>query len=485
MSSTIGEHSLVTTGTRGLDEVLMGGLPGSAVHLLQGEPGTGKTTIALQFLLDGLKKGENGLFATVSQSREDLLRIAASHDMDISGIEIHEISPIDLAASRASEQSILHTSELELDELLLSLHNRIRADGFQRFVFDSLLELRLLTNEPNLYRREILGLKAALIERGMTALLIDYRGDDQGDRQLEGLVHGVISLYRRNPDVGITHRRLEVEKMRGHPFVEGYHDFRIVRGGVVVFPRVVPASAPERPPGEVLPSSLPPLDELLGGGLDFGTTAILVGQSGTGKSTLSTLYAREAAKRGLPATMFLFEERPEVLRTRSDDLGIGVDEFEKEDLLRLYHVDATESSPGEISQRIVGEVEDHGVRVVVIDSLSGLMASMPERRELLTQLHMLLNYLGRRNVLTILTVAQHGLVGEAPRMDIDFSYLTDSIIQLRQYAAESRIRRSIAVVKKRHSYHRTDVRELTIDHSGIEISSLPQPTAGGPELGSV
>lgn len=483
MSTTDADYRLVTTGTTGLDEVLMGGLPGAAVHLVQGEPGTGKTTIGLQFLLDGLSKGEQGLFATVSQSRADLLRIAASHDMDISGIEIHEISPVDLAAHRASEQSILHTSELELDELLQSLHARIRENNFQRFVFDSLVELRLLTSEPNLYRREILGLKAALTQRDVTALLIDYRGHSLEDRQLEGLVHGVISLHRRNPDVGVTHRRLEVEKMRGHPYVEGYHDFRITTGGLTVYPRVVPASVPERAPGEILSSGLASLDDLLGGGLDFGTTAMLVGQSGTGKSTLATLYVREAAKQGVPAAMFLFEERPEVLRTRSRDLGIGVTAIEDKELLRIRHVDAAESSPGELSQRIIREVEDHGVRVVVLDSLSGLMASMPERRELLPQLHMLLDYLGRRNVLTILTLAQHGLIGETPTVDIDFSYLTDSIILLRQYAAESRIRRSIAVVKKRHSFHRTDVRELEIDQRGIVIRDL-SAAPGSPDLGS-
>ncbi|WP_084408878.1 ATPase domain-containing protein [Fulvimarina manganoxydans] len=464
--------SPVSTGVAGLDQVLFGGLPPRAMHFLQGNPGTGKTTLALQFLIDGAAKGEKGLFITISQSEADLRRIARSHGMSLDLLDIEELSPLDLARDVAERQTVLQTAEVELARTMEHIRELLARSKADRIVFDSLFEFRLLAGNHLSYRRNLLLLKSLVLQSGATALFLDYADRELGDRQLEALAHGVIELSMRVPTYGKTHRQLCVAKMRGHRFIEGNHDVTIRTGGLTIFPRIVPDLHEASPASGIVGSGLSAVDEMLGGGLEEGTTCLIVGQAGTGKSTLATAYADHGARSGRSTAMFLFEERPEIFRRRSRDLGFHLEEREKAGTLTLQHFNPAETSPGEFAQAVVTSVEDRGARVVVIDSLTGYLGAMPEERDLITQLHSLLAYLSRRGVLTILIVAQHGVLGGPQSMDIDTSYLSDTAILLRYEQAGTDIRRTITIVKKRHGDHETAVRELDIGDGSVDVRPL-------------
>jgi circadian clock protein KaiC len=459
-----------------LDEILRGGLPRDTMLLVEGEPGTGKTTLALQFLLAGARRGETGLFVSLSQTEAELRMIAESHGFDLDGIEI--FTP-DISAA-ADERSVsVVTDESDLAGTMAGIYERIETQAPDLFVFDSLLEVRLLAPDEMAYRREVLALRRRLADRKVTTLVVDHRDRPNIDRQIEGIVHGAISLESEAPPIGITHRRLYVTKMRGCAFREGFHDCRILTGGLVVYPRIVPT---EHEPAQLHPqlaTGQAPLDRMLGGGLEFGTTTLIVGQAGTGKSTLATLLALAAGRRETDtrAAMFLFEERPEVFRERSQGVGLPMRGAEDDGRLLVRHFDPAEISPGEISQTVVDAIENKGVRVVVIDSLSGYLNALPDRENVLTHLHALLQYLARRGVLVIVTMAQHGLLGEPPRSDLDTSYLADSILLLRHYAAGSEIRRSLAVLKKRHSAHERKIQEFAIAPGTVEVLELSDEAA--------
>lgn len=473
----------ISTGLPGLDQVLQGGYPKGTTILVEGAPGTGKTTLALQFLVAGAARGERSLFVSIAQSRSELDRIASSHGMDLS--RLHVASP-DLGDDRDERLYSVETSELQLVELLAEIGRAIDTAEPDLFVFDSLLELRLLAASSVSFRRELLTLRHRLRAQGITSLLLDHL-EPANELHAQGIMHGVIRLSAHIPPIGITDRRLSVIKLRGSAYREGFHDLRIKTGGAVVFPRVVPSESVR---GTLRGQLAPPLEslaEMLGGGLEFGTTTLISGQSGTGKSTLSALFAIAAADRGERTHLFLFEERPEVFRLRSEGVGLHLEPREAAGLLEMSHFDPAENSPGEFSRAVIEAVEVENVRLVVIDSLSGYLNALPDRRNVVTHLHALLQYLSRRGVLVVVTMAQHGLLGEPPRTDLDTSYLADSVILLRQYAAGSEIRRSIAVVKKRQSEHDRRIRELVIRPGAVEVRPLSEDRSvrlhGSPQLG--
>ena len=460
----------VTTGVPGFDRVLHGGYLKGSTTLIEGAPGTGKTTLALQFLLAGAARGEKALFLSVAQSALELETIAASHGMDLSAVTVH--SP-ELGGSDHERSVSVESDEAELVRLIREVDRKIEELRPDLFVFDSLLELRLLASPATAYRRELLTLRRRLRWSSVTSLLLDHL-DTPTERHAVGIMHGAVRLEADSPPIGIYDRRLSVVKMRGSSFEEGFHDFRIRQGGVTVFPRVVPSEWEEGVVTKQLAPPLPEMAGMLGGGLEYGTTTLISGQSGTGKSTMSTVFAVAAANQGVNSALFLFEERPEVFRERSKGVGLDLAPRLEDGRLTMQHFDPAEISPGEFSRKVIHAVEERGVRLVVLDSLSGYLAALPDRRNVNTHLHSLLQYLSRRGVLVIVTLAQHGLLGEDPRTDIDTSYLADSIILLRQYAAGSEIRRSIAVLKKRHSEHERNIQELVIRPGAVEVRPLRQ-----------
>ena len=466
------EVPLLGTGVPGLDEVLFGGLPSRGVYLVAGEPGTGKTTLGLQFLGEGRRRGERTLFVTISQDRRDLDRIARSHGMTLDAIVVQEVSALSLAHADEDRQSVIDTSAVELSSLMGSLRDAMQRSGAERIVVDSLFELRLLSGDTLGYRRELLLLRGIVRDLGATALFLDYGDEELGDRQLEGLANGVLMLRKETPPYGPELRSVRVDKMRGHDFVGGHHDLTIRRGGVAVFPRVVPELTAARLTDDAIGCGLPELDGMLGGGLQPGTSCLLVGQSGTGKSTLATAYAQTAAEAGMPAAMFLFEERPEVFRRRSEDLGFRVEELEGKGALSIRHFNPAEVSPGQFAQSVVSAVEDDGARIVVIDSLTGYMGALPEGRRPLTQMHALLAYLSRRDVLTIVTMTRPGLLGGGtPGADVDIGHLADAAILLRCEMDGSAMHRSVTVLKKRHGDHEHAVREFHIGGDSVSVEA--------------
>ena len=452
-----------------------------------GEPGTGKPTMGLQFCAEAPGQGQTAMFLTISQDKRDLERIASSHSLPLDEIQVREISALRLAGGPDDRQSVVDTSDAELSDLMSHVRDAVEESGADRIVIDSLFELRLLAGDMLTYRRELLLLRSLIGQIGATALFLDYEDEVMGDRQLEGLANGVIALEKSTPPYGDEVRRLRVLKMRGHDFVEGFHDIDIQKGGVVTYPRVLPQLTSETLSNELIGCGIDELDDMLGGGLQPGTTCLIVGQSGTGKSTLVTAYAQAAAERGKRAAMFLFEERPEILRRRSRDLGFRISQFEEQGMLSLEHYNPAEISPGQFAQAVVRAVEDNGARVVVIDSLTGYLGALPEGQRLITQLHALLSYLSRRDVLTILTMIRPGLLtGDGHSIRADTSYLADSAILLRHEEVESSIRRTITVLKKRHGDHERSIRELRIGGTSVTVGDVPgnEPMTS-PDLGIV
>jgi len=473
------------TGIDGLDVVLRGGYPTDRIMLIEGAPGTGKSTLALQFLLEGKRLGKKTLFISVAQSKPELDMIAASHGMDLSGIDI--VTP-ELGEGRRDRVYSVESEEADLQELIEKVMQHVEEKKPDLLVFDSLLELRLLASGASVYRKELLSLRSMLRKASTTAILIDHVGADGDDRHGEGIVHGVIKLEMVTPVIGPARRRLTVIKMRGASFSEGWHDFRIKKGGIDVFPRIVPHEVePVKLENRLVPPHAP-LAEMLGGGVEFGTSLLIAGQAGTGKSTLSSMFAIAAADRDVPAAMFLFEERVEVLRARSAGVGLDTAPHEEAGTLRIEHIDAVEVTPGEFSSAVLDAV-DEGARVIVIDSLSGYLEALPAAdSDLMPHIHSLLQALARREVLVIVTMSQHGLLGEAPVSRMDTSFLADTVILLRQYESGADIRRSIAVLKKRHGEHLRRFEELVIRPGAVEVRPLSEEaeerTKGANQLGS-
>ena len=464
----------ISSGAEGLDRVLRGGFPIGNLYLVQGKPGTGKTTIALQFLRAGAALGERCLYVSLSQTGEDLAEIAASHGWSLDGIDIVELQTQD--ESRQAGQSIFQTSDLRLDRTREQIEAAIEKYNPERLVYDSLLEVRLLTDDMARYQRELIGLRAFVGARGITTLLLDtdLTGDSTSDSQSRGIVHGIVSFDKTLPAFGRAKRRIEVSKMRGVALHDGWHDMDIRSGeGVVVFPRLSPEIEDEVALDEsLIRSGRERLDAMFGGGMEAGTTTMVVGQAGTGKSTMASLYATAALERGEEVVLFLFEERVETFFRRSEGLGMDLRGYHAEGKLRLFDFNPEEITAGEFGQIVQGEAESDKLRVVVIDSFTGYMNALAHADQALFDIQSMLKHLAHRNVLTILIVAQHGLLGHNIDMQLDLSFLGDTVLFLRMREEDRQVRRDIVAVKKRHGPHDMAIRELIIEPGRVDIAEI-------------
>ena len=460
--------SIAATGIEGLDHILLGGFPRNHVYLLQGDPGVGKTTLGLQFLLEGVRNGETAMYITLSETKQELQDVAASHHWDISGVHIYE-QLIGEDELEDEETTVFYPAEVELGQTIkrfLTEVSRIKPD---RVVLDSLSEIRLLAQSTLRYRKQILALKQFFSGRKVTVLLLDDRTADESDMQLQSVPHGVVELERYTPLFGAARRRLQLVKMRGLRFRDGYHDFSIETGGIIVYPRLIAAEHRRIVQLEQLPSGLKLLDSMLGGGIDRGTSTLIMGPAGSGKSALSTQYAVAAAKRGEKTSMFLFEESLSSLFNRSTSLGMPLHEHVEAGTVNVRQVDPAQLQPGEFAHLVRQSVEVDQSRLLVIDSLNGYLNAVPEERFLLPHLHELLSYLGQNGVATILVFAQHGLLGPAMQSAVDVSYLADCVILLRYFEARGKIRKALSIVKKRSGPHETAIRDLMMSPEGIHI----------------
>ncbi len=452
------------SGVEGLDEIVDGGLPGDCLYLLQGDPGSGKTTLALQFLLEGVRRGERTLYITLSETKAELLKVARSHGWRLDAISLFELSAIESLVRPEAHTTVFHSSELELTKVSDLLLEETRKTQPTRIVFDSLSEFRLMAETALRYRRQLLTLKQELAKYRSTVLLLDdnMKNNRIGtDAHVWSLTHGVIELEQLSPDYGRSRRRLRVKKLRGVKFREGYHDYTIETGGVRVFPRIGAAEYRTAFRHEPVSSGHLDLDDLLGGGLDRGTTTIILGPAGTGKSTLTIQYATHMAQRGEPTLIFAFDEIPSILLTRAPALGFDIAKHVESGVIDIQQVDPAEISPGEFGMRVRRGVEA-GCKLVIIDSLNGYMNAMPGEKYLANQLHELSAYLNQQGVVTIFVLTQHGLLGpsESP---MDLSYLADTVMNVRYFEVGGVVRQALSVIKKRSGRHEKTIREFTLE----------------------
>ena len=471
MTDVVPEHSppsRLSTGTAGLDDVLGGGLPRDRLYLVQGLPGAGKTTLALRFLLEGVARGESALYVTLSETRAEIEQVAASHGWSLEGLHMFELSAAEQVLRLEQHESLYASADVELREAVRVLLGEVERTQPSRVVFDSLSEIRLLAQSPERYRRQILALKQFFSGRHCTVLLLDDRVAEQSDAHVESLAHGVIRLDQLSMGYGADRRRLRIAKLRGSSFRSGHHDCVIRTGGLVVFPRLVAAEHRTEFVASPISSSIPELDALLGGGLDRGTSTLVLGPAGTGKSVVATHFAACAAARGERAAIFAFEERLGTLRARSRALGMPMDEQERQGRVILQQIDPAELSPDEFSHLVREAVESRGVNVVVVDSLNGYFSSMASSNHLMLQMHEMLSFLAERGVTTILTLAQSGILGSM-KSPVDISYLADTVLLLRHFEAEGRVRKAISALKKRSGWHEDTIRELVLRPSGIAV----------------
>jgi circadian clock protein KaiC len=462
-------REVVSTGIAGIDDILDGGFTRRRLVLVEGVPGSGKTTLALQFLRAGAARGEPVLYITLSETAEELVAVAASHGWSLDGITIRELTPPEAELDADEQNTMFHPAEIELastTSLFLADVERMKPTCV---VLDSLSELRLLAGGALRYRRQILALKQFFAARQCTVMLLDDLTATDRDLQVQSIAHGAILLEQLNPEYGSERRRVRVVKYRGVQFRGGYHDYVIRRGGLEVFPRLVAAEHRQETTRAKLPSDLPELDSLLGGGIEEGTSTLIVGAAGTGKSTIAAQFVAAAAARGQCASMFLFDERPQTLLSRCADLQVDLDRHVDSGLVTIQQVDPVELAPGEFIHAIRHAVERGNARVIVIDSLNGYLSAMPAERHLIIQLHELLMYLGQHGVATILIGAHQGLIGAQMNTPVDASYLADAVVLLRYFEMAGEVRQAISVVKKRGSKHERSIREFRLDQGRIRV----------------
>src|SRR6185437_5657863 len=456
-------------GVTGLDEVLSGGLARNRLYLLEGTPGSGKTTLAVQFLLEGALGSEKGLYITLSETEQELREAAASHGWSISDkIDIFELLPPENLLDEKQQQSLLYSSDLELGETTTRIFETMERVKPARVVLDSLSELRLLAQTSLRYRRQILALKHYFAQRDVTVLLLDDMTADVLDKTVHSVAHGVARLEELTPEYGAERRRLRVLKYRGQPFRGGYHDFTIETGGVQVFPRLVASEYRERRKSSVLVSEIPELDQLLGGGIESGSSTLIIGPAGTGKSLIAMTMAVAAVKRGERAALFIFDEELGLLFTRSKGMGIDLEAMRDDGRLFIEQMDAAEVSPGEFAHKVRSCVEKEAIRTVIIDSVNGYQNDMPEEKFQILHVQELLQYLNRLGAATFLTVAQHRLVGDM-KSPVDVTYLADTVLVLRYFEAFGEVRRAISLLKKRTGRHENTIREFSIGNTGLKV----------------
>ena len=476
-----GERQRISTGSPDLDEILAGGLDPERVYLYEGAPGTGKTTLAIQFLLEGAVHGERGLYITLSETERETRIVAHRHGWSLDGITIFELVPPETTLDPDQELTVLHPGEMELSETTKLIVEQVETINPTRVVIDSLSELRLLAQSPLRYRRQVLALKHFFTARNCTVVVLDDLTAKDTDVQLHSIVHGVVLLEQLAIDYGSVRRRLRVLKMRGIDFSSGFHDFEIRRGGLKIFPRLIAAEHHVPFLGEFVSSGNAELDIMLGGGIERGTNVLFVGPTGVGKSSLALTYALTAAGQGHKTAVFAFDEGRGTMDARAQTLGLPLKTAVDDGLIQIRRIDPAVVSPGELVFMVRRAIEIDGARIVVIDSLNGYLNAAPGENFLILQLHELLSYLNQLGVLTILVLSQHSQDGLL-QTPLDISYLSDAVVSLRYFEADGGIRRAIAVVKKRSGNHQNTVREYRLSAHGITIGS-PLKGFGGFTLG--
>jgi circadian clock protein KaiC len=460
---------LCKTGITGLDYILHGGFPRHRLYMLQGDPGVGKTTLALQFLLEGALAGEKGLYITLSETKDELEAVADSHGWNLDGLEMLELTAADQESMVESPNTLFHPSEVELMQTVRQVQDRIDRSAPDRVVIDSLSEFRLLAHDALHYRRQMLAFKHYFARKGATVLFLEDRGPGEPEQLVQSIAHGVVAMKRIVSEFGVERRQLSVVKMRGMKYESGSHDYSIVTGGLAVFPRLKvslkPATLASLNP---IPSGIPELDDLLGGGIQRGTGSLIIGPAGAGKSSIASHYAVAAAERGERVVVLLFDENLHTYVQRAEELGMRMQEQIRSGNIVLRHVDAAEISPGEMAHSICHMADHEGFQMVIIDSLNGYLNAMPEEKFLLLQLHELLAYLSQRGVASILVMAQHGFLGEM-HTPADLTYLADTVILLRYFEFAGLLKKAISVIKKRSGFHENAIREFAVRDNRLVV----------------
>ncbi|RYX95720.1 MAG: circadian clock protein KaiC [Comamonadaceae bacterium] len=458
----------LSSGILGLDNILGGGLTKNRIYLIEGEPGTGKTTTGLQFLLEGARLGESVVYITLAETSAELIGVAESHGWTMDGVHIHEVLPSENMLNPEAQYTMFHPSEVEMGTTTQMILAVVQERKPTRVVIDSLSELQLLADSPLRYRRQVLALKQFFTSRECTVMLLDDRTANGVDLQVRSIAHGVVTLEQSVKDYGAERRRIRVVKYRGMAFRGGMHDYDIQYGGIRVYPRLVAAESRTSLKGVQLKSGIGALDTLLGGGLEEGMSTLIAGPPGTGKSSLASQFVAAAVGRGERAAMFLFEEAANNLLNRTDGLGMNLRQHFDGELLTIQQVDPAELSPGEFAATVCKAADD-GAKVIVIDSLNGYLNAMPDERFLSTHLHELLTYLGQRGVVTILVAVQQGMLGGNMSTSLDASYLADNVMLLRYYEYDGEVKQAVSVFKKRGSVHERTIREFSMSEKGIQV----------------